>query len=210
VVEEEKIRETAKSYFDNVAPSHDWKHVERVEKLSERLAEAENADREIVKLAVLLHDIGRAKEDSGKIVNHAKWGSEEAEKILQERDLGEEIVKQVKHCIESHRYSKEPEPETLEAKILSDADNLDALGATGIARTFCVCGERKDIIANPETPPEKDDSAEGETSLNHLHKKILNLKDRMYTQTASEIAKERHQFVEKYIDRLEKEIQGEK
>lgn len=205
----EKIRRTAEDYFGDIAPAHDWLHVERVYRIAEELAEDENADEETVKLAVLLHDIGRTKEDNGEIEDHAEWGADEAREILEQYDYPEETVDNVVHSIRAHRYSTDPEPETLEAKVLSDADNLDALGASGIARTFTYAGEHGDVIADPDLPVEEDDSKIGQTAFNHLQKKILSLKSRMYTDTGREMAEERHEFVEQYVERFKKEIHGD-
>lgn len=211
MMEEEKIaeiRSEAKKFFNKVDPSHDWLHVKRVENIAEKILEKERANRDIVKISVLLHDIGREKEDSGEIDEHAEWGAEKAQEILEEKEVDKNKIERIKHCIRSHRYSTGPEPQTIEAKVLSDADNLDALGATGVARTFSVAGERKDPLADPEKPAEKDDSKAGETALNHFHKKILNLEERMYTEAGREIAEERHEFTERFVDRLEDEIRG--
>jgi uncharacterized protein len=206
----ENIREEARSYFEDVAPSHDWHHIERVEKLAETLAEKEDADREVVKLAVLLHDIGRGKEDRGEIENHASWGAEKSGEILAEHSYSKETVEKVKHCIEAHRYSDDIEPETLEAKVLSDADNLDALGASGIARTFCYSGEHGRPVSDTELFPGEDDSESGETGLNHLTNKILTLKQRMYTDSGRKIAEERHDFVKDFVDQMTEEMKGER
>lgn len=206
----QKIREKAQSFFGEVNPAHDWLHVQRVHELALKIAEKENADIEVVEAAVFLHDIGREKEDDGEIENHAEWGAEKAGEILKEEGYGEKFIKEVQHCIRSHRYSKDPEPDTLEAQILSDADNLDALGATGIARTFTYGGERGSIIADPELPASEDESEEGSTSVNHLEKKILNLKNRMYTETGTKIAEERHEYVRDFVERFKQEMSGEK
>lgn len=203
----DQVREEAKKFFGNVDPSHDWNHVERVHQMARKLAQEEGADIEVVNLAALLHDIGRAKEDSGEIEHHEVWGARKAEEILENLGYREEMIEKVTHCIRSHRYSREPEPETLEAKILSDADNLDALGATGIARAFCYAGESQEPIVDPKVPPEKDGSEKVETSLNHLEKRILKIKDRIYTDTAKQMAEERHRFVEDYTERFKEELQ---
>lgn len=206
----EELRREAKTFFGNVDPSHDWLHVKRVLKLSEEIAEKENVDRETVKSAVLLHDIGRKREDNGEIDDHAEWGAEKAEEILEEMNFNQNKIREIKHCIRTHRDSTGPEPETLEAKTLCDADNLDALGATGIARTFSVGGERQDAIADPDLPVEKDETSTGKTTLNHFYKKILELKTQMYTETGREIAEERHEYTRKFVERLEKELDGKK
>jgi len=206
----DKVREKARGFFGNVHPAHDWKHVKRVEKIALNLTEKEGADKEIVQASVLLHDIGRKKEDNGEIDDHAVWGAEKAEEILKELDYNREFIEKVQECIESHRYSSGPEPESLEAIVLSDADNLDALGATGIARTFSYGGEHGRVIADPDLPADEDPEKGGSNSLNHLQKKILSLKDRMYTDSGLELAEQRHDFVEEFVERFKDEMKGKK
>lgn len=205
-----ELREKAEGFFGDVNPAHDWLHVQRVHELALKISESEEADTEIVEAAVFLHDIGRELEDDGEIENHAKWGAEKAGEILKDEGYGEEFIQEVQHCIRSHRYSKDPEPATLEAKVLSDADNLDALGATGIARTFTYGGEHGSVIADPDLPASEDEREEGITSVNHLEKKILNLKNRMYTDTGRRIAEDRHEYVEDFLQRFRQEMRGEK
>lgn len=203
-----EVEERARSFFGDVNPAHDWHHVKRVEALAEKLVEKEDADIEIVKASALLHDIGRGKEDEGFIENHAEWGAEKSGEILEELGFKKDFIRSVQHCVRSHRYSKRPDPDTLEAEVLSDADNLDALGASGIARTFTYGGERGKSIADPALPANEDDSVAGKTSLNHLEKKILNLKDWMYTDSGLEIAEERHRYVNGFVERMKDEMQG--
>lgn len=202
----ESVREQAKTYFDDVSPSHDWQHVERVYNLAESIAVKEKADVDVVRVAALLHDIGRSREDRGEIENHEIWGAQEAVRILKAQGLDQDLINDVRHCIEAHRFSTEPEPQTLEAKIVSDADNLDALGATGIARTFCYAGESDETLVDPQKIQEER-SERGDTSLNHLENRVLKLKNRIYTKTGKEIAEKRHSFVEEYKERFKKELQ---
>jgi uncharacterized protein len=88
------------------------------------------------------------------------------------------MVDEVVQCIDAHRYSTPPKLKTLEAKVLADSDNLDALGATGVARTFSVGGERGSPLADPDMPIDQVETEAGKTSLNHFYKKILTLKGR--------------------------------
>lgn len=205
-----EVRGEAKSYFNSVDPSHDWLHVKRVENLSDKIAEKEDVDQKVVKLAALLHDIGREKESKGEIEDHSSWGAKKSKEILRSYGFKEELLEKVAHCVNSHRYSTGPEPETREAKVLCDADNLDAIGAVGVARTFSVGGEMGNPLADPDTPIEQDQTSTGENSLNHFYKKILNLKERMYTESGKEIAEERHDFTEEFVNRMEEEIRGNK
>jgi len=205
----ESIKQEASTYFSDISPSHDWLHVKRVANLAEELQKTEGGDLEILMLSVYLHDIGRAREDNGEIEDHATWGAKEAEKILSDYNYREKLIKEVKHCIEAHRYSNNIKPETVEAKILSDADNLDAIGASGIARTFSYSGESQQVLANLETPRDDEDAAKGETTLNHVREKLLNLKDRMYTEKGLEIAENRHKFTENFVKQFEAEMRGD-
>jgi uncharacterized protein len=208
----DEIRATAQSYFDDaLSPAHDWHHVERVEALAETLlAKYDEADAHTVELAVLLHDVGRAREDRGEIDDHATWGAREAREILSDHGIDEERIDAVCHAIRVHRYSTDRDPETLEAEILCDADNLDALGASGVARCFTYGGERGQTIYDPEMLPEDDASTGGQTQYNHFHKKILDLPNRMYTDAGREIADDRAAFVETFLDRLDSEVAGER
>ncbi|WP_135853410.1 HD domain-containing protein [Halorussus salinus] len=205
------VRERARTYFDGASPAHDWHHVRRVARLAETLVEADGKqiDEDVLFAAVWLHDIGRSKEDCGEIEDHAEWGADEADDVLRELDADAETIEEVRHCIRAHRYSNDVAPETREAKILSDADNLDALGAVGIARVFAYGGELGQPLYDPDLPPEADDSAAGETQFNHIHEKILDLPDRMYTDAGWELADDRAAYVAAFADRFEREAAGE-
>ncbi|KZN25276.1 phosphohydrolase [Haladaptatus sp. R4] len=205
----EAVRPRVKPYFENVAPAHDWHHVQRVANLAETLAAEYDPDGRILFSAVWLHDIGRGREDRGEIEDHAEWGAEEAKGILAEFGAAEHEIRAVQHCIRAHRFSNDVEPETLEAKLLSDADNLDALGAVGIARVFCYGGEHRNTMHDPGMPLDADETRAGATSMNHFHKKILRLPSRMYTDAGRRVADERRAFVETFIDRFEREVDGE-
>lgn len=208
----ESIRSIAQSYFHHgMNPAHDWFHVQRVQANADRLiADYPDADAKRIRLAVLFHDVGRAKEDQDEIEDHSEWGANESERILREHDAGEETIDAVSHCIRAHRYSNQVTPETIEAKIVSDADNLDALGAVGIARCFTYGGERGLSIHDPSRPPEEDTSSAGTTQFNHLHKKILNLPNRMYTDAGKELAEKRSEFVREFTQRFKKEAAGQR
>ncbi|WP_461865786.1 HD domain-containing protein [Thermococcus sp.] len=187
----ERTREFARKFFERDG-THGFSHVKRVFNLCLHIGREEEADLEVLALAALLHDVARPLEDEGKIEDHALESAKIARRFL--KGLGYKKVEEVVHAIEAHRFSKPPEPQTLEAKILSDADKLDAIGAIGIARVFMYSGKHgRDI----------------ETSLKHFKEKILKLKDMMYTKTAREMALERHKYTEEFISRIQREIEGE-
>ncbi len=166
--------------------SHDDGHVKRVLRWAVYLAKKEGADVEVVKKAAELHDIARDKP------NHAIEGAKIAREILRRQGYDEDFIEKVAHCIEAHSFSSGIEPKTLEAKILSDADKLDAIGAIGIARAFMFSGEHGRSI---------------EDTLKHFEEKLLRLKDMMFTDTAKRIAEDRHRFMLEFYERLKRELE---
>jgi len=117
---------------------HGFKHVERVLNLSVRIGTALNANLLIIKIAALLHDVGRIHEKKNNVKNHAEISAEVAEEFFQKTNFNICIddIENIIHSIRAHSFSNKIRPETLEAKILSDVDKLDALGAIGLYRTI--------------------------------------------------------------------------
>ena len=203
----EEMRDRSEEFFK--LSHHDKSHVERVYNLAVRIAKQENADLDVVKAAALLHDVARAMEDEGKIEDHAMEGAKMARKMLEEVNFPKEKIDEVIHCIEAHRFKKGMEAESLEAKILQDADRLDIIGAIGLARVFTRGGWSNMPIYDPSIPPKKKYDGRSLSSVNHIYEKILKAKDTINTDTAKEIAKKRHKFVEQFLERLFKEWKGE-
>ena len=203
----EEIKKRSEAFFRH--SHHSKSHVERVHNLAIRMAEKENADLDVIKASALLHDVARAKEDEGKIEDHAAEGAKMARRILEEINFPREKVEKVVHCIEVHRFRNNMKAESLEARILQDADRLDMLGAVGIARVFARGGWQNMPIHDPLIPPKERYDGRSLTSVNHICEKILKIKDTFNTDTAKEIAEERHKFVEKFLERFLKEIKGE-
>jgi uncharacterized protein len=203
----ERIRKKTAPFFKH--SHHDLYHIERVYNLALRLAREEGADLDTVKAAVLLHDIARAKEDEGKISDHAEEGARMAKRILEDVDFPKNKIDQVVDCIEVHRFRKGATPKSLEAKILQDADRLDILGAVGIARVFTRGGWSNKPIHDPTVPPKEKYDGKSDTSLNHIYEKLLKVKDTMNTAAARKLAEERHKYVEQFVERLLKEWKAE-
>jgi len=99
-------------------------------------------------------------------------------------------------------------PETIEGEILQDADRLDATGAIGIARAFAYGGARGAAIYDLEERPGKYDPMKVTSTLTHFHEKLLKIKDSMNTRRGKQLAHERHRFMELYLRKLQKEIEG--
>ena len=208
----EKIRIEAKGIFSTAKGSHDWEHTQRVLNLCMHIGKKENANMEILQLAAILHDIGRGLQDksNGKIC-HAEKGAILAKGLLKRYNVDEGKINEIIHCIESHRFRNNKAPETREAKILYDADKLDAIGATGIGRAFLFAGEvgaklhnDRDVNIEKTKPYTKEDTAYREFMV-----KLKKVKDTILTNEGKRIARERHDFMIKFFDRLNKEVEGE-
>lgn len=191
--------------------SHSFDHTQRVYNLAIRLAKTESVDLDILKAAVLLHDIARKKEDDlgGKIC-HAKEGGSIAEGILERSGFPREKIKGVCYAIKIHRHSAGIKPKTKEAAILQDADRLDALGAITIGRMFSSGGEIGRPMYDPSVPLNKKSPTYDSCSTIHgFFNKILKLKPGTFnTHEARKIAKGRYEFVEEFLNRFLKEWEG--
>lgn len=205
-----KIQKEAKKFFLKARGSHDWEHTLRVYNLALRIGKKEKANLKILKLAAILHDIGREWEDKNKgKVCHAEKGAKLARKILEEYKLNEKETGKIIHCIESHRFRGRKKPQSKEAKILFDADKLDSIGAVGLGRAFLFAGEvgaklhNKGIDLKKTHQYTKEDTAYREFML-----KLRKIKNRMLTKTGKKMAKERHKFMTDFFKRLDKEVNG--
>lgn len=193
------LLEKAKRYFDGQDPAHDWYHNLRVMGLCERIGQAEGAEMQVLRLAVLLHDIGRAEERrTGEC--HAEISAREAFDLLHESGYEETTIQKVQRAILAHRFRKNNPPITLEEKILFDADKLDSIGAIGVARAFAYSG----VIGQPI----QSDDPDQHTPVREYERKLRHLQDRLFTETAKEIATERHRFMELFFEQWESEIRG--
>ncbi len=204
------IQERARSFFHDSRGSHDWEHTERVLAMAEHLARVEGADVELVKCAAVLHDIARSEEDqnSGKF-DHALLGAKKAQVLLREMQVSETLISQIAHCIETHRFRNQLEPQTLEAKVLFDADKLDSIGAVGIGRAFLFAGEVGAKLHNPKVDIEQTQPYTSEdTAYREYMVKLRNVKDRILTPEGKRLAQERHDFMVAFFERLTRETEG--
>lgn len=187
---------------------HGFDHVERVFRMAKLICRKEDGDMETVEAAALLHDVARAKEETNKNLDHGEEGAKMAEKYLQKIKFPKSKIKNVAYCIAVHRFSKGIKPKTKEAKILQDADRLDALGAIIITRVLSYSG-RKVPVYDPSVKPLKKYIGKSATAINHFYEKILKIKPAsFYTKTARKIAKKRYNFVVEFLNQFKREWNG--
>ena len=188
----DKVKLIAEYTHNNMGddPVHGWPHVERVAGYSEVLLERTHADvdEEVLALSVILHDIGRSYKSEA---HHAITGSKIARILLKGLGYNDRIIDEVTHAILAHSYSLGIKARTMEAKILSDADKLDALGAIGIFRVIYESGRRGRGI---------------DGTLKHFRDKILRLLDHFYLKESRSLALELHRRVELYASWLSEEL----
>jgi uncharacterized protein len=196
-------------YFEEKG-SHDFNHTERVYNLAIMIAKGRDVDMDVVRAATLLHDIARKKQEEDFSLCHAEEGAKMARKVLTETDFPKDKIEKVVHAVEVHRYSKKLKAESKEAEILQDADRLDALGAITIARVFDWGAKKDRAIYDPKIVSEEYGKNHiSNTSMNHFHEKILKIKPNTFkTKKAREMAKERYEYVEGFVERFKKEWEG--
>lgn len=204
--------EEAREYYHGAETAHDFDHVRRVLALAERLARAEGADVEIVRAAVLLHDISRAEEDATGQGDHAQMAGERARAILIARGIAPERADAVAHAIAAHRFRGNTPPQTLEAKVLFDADKLDSIGAIGVARAYAISGvlnQRLWSAVAPDAVATRDQHNADHTAVAEFAVKLSKVRERVHTASARKIADERHAYMADFFARLEREVRGE-
>jgi len=207
----EQVQAIARKQMKGDTGSHGWDHAQRVWRLCQHIGAREGADMSVLELAAFLHDIGRATEtSSGGKVCHARAGADLALVILEKQGLGREMIDQVVHCIATHRFRGEnTRPQSLEARVLFDADKLDALGAVGVGRAFLFAGEVGARLHNPEMDIARTRAYTREdTAFREFSVKLKKIKDRMLTVTGRQMAEERHLFMVRFFDRLDREVLG--
>lgn len=202
---------------------HDLDHVFRVYELALNISKSYDVDSDVLEASVLLHDIARVSEDLDKSGNsdHAIIGAKEAGAFLKSIDFPYDKICKIEHCIESHRYRSLNKPETLEAKILFDADKLDSIGAIGISRACGWAGKHGcRIYYKPESLEEyikinMHSKSNGRIKDKSLHSlqieyelKLKNVEGMLYTDKAKAISENRIDFFKLFMERLENEVKG--
>ncbi len=203
-----------KKEFSGDRSGHDWWHIWRVWQLAKRIGKAEHADMFVVEMAALLHDLGdyklepdrvdRLEEKAGAWLNRMRVAPGDRERIL--------------HIVARMSFSKnviQAQKISLEGKVVQDADRLDAIGAMGVVRCFTYAGAHGIPPYIPGAKPRKISSVEQfrqheAAAIHHFHEKLLLIKDRLNTKTAKQLARNRHAYMEKFLEEFFSEWEGVK
>ena len=201
-----------KSFFENEASGHDYFHTLRVYKLAKSICQKEQANEEIVSLVALLHDV-----DDRKISPTTTKNKDNARKFLLENNVSKEDIELICTLIDeiSYKGNESKSSNTLEGRIVQDADRLDAIGAIGIARAFAYGGNHNRVMHDPNELPKLNMNEEEyknhiSTTINHFYEKLFKLKELMNTDTAKDLAVSREKYMKEFIDRFLEEWEGEK
>ena len=206
------IRQQALTHFSQARGSHDWDHTVRVHRLCRRIGIAEEVDLLVVEAAAYLHDIGRAHQDrsNGRLC-HAEKGAAIAGRMLEDLPLDAGRRENIVHCIAAHRFRRGEAPRTKEARVLFDADKLDAIGAVGVARAFLFAGELGARLHSPEVDVTRAPAySVDDTGYREYLVKLSKIKARILTPTGRRLAEERHRFMAAFFDRFLEEYEGER
>jgi uncharacterized protein len=205
-----EAREFVKNRLGSDSSGHDWWHIERVTRTALFLAKEEGADIFVCELAALLHDVA-----DEKLNPSLEEGLNAVLKWLDVHGVEKEAAEHVMQIISTMSYKggKNAPVTTKEAKVVQDADRLDALGAMGIARTFAYAGWKGDLIYDPAQPSRKEFTHEEyrhgkSTAINHFYEKLLKLKDLMNTESGKRMAESRHSFMERFLEQFYAEWAG--
>ena len=195
------------SLYRKADPAHDFSHILRVCKLARKIGQEEKADMRVLLPAALLHDL-----ESKKGFKSGKEPSDQdslgaARSFLQGKGLDRDRIEKVLYAVEVHSFSRGVCPVTLEARILQDADRLDAMGAIGIARLFVTGGALGREMYHLQDPfcreREPDDKR---WNLDHFYRKLLKLEEGMHTSAGKRLAAKRARVLKQYLQDLEEEI----
>lgn len=191
--------------------AHDKEHIYRVLYTALEIAQTEqNVDYDVLICACLLHDIGRKEQYENPAVCHAKAGAEKAYAFLVENHYKKEFAERVSRCIRVHRFRKECKPESIEEKILFDADKIDVSGAIGIARTLLYKGQLSQPLYSLKTDGQvSDGTGDSQESFFQEYKfKLEGIYDSFYTARGKEIARARQDSAANFYRSMLQEVRS--
>ena len=209
-----KIKKYVKNICQNDSTGHDWWHIQRVYNNAMLINKEENADEFIIALTALMHDLYDYKFYKGDSTKALK---DTLKKLEVYDDISQNDIENIVYNCANLGFRSnfvEKKELSLEGKIVQDADRLDALGAIGIARTFCYGGKVGRLMYDPENNELVNESEYKQngsrTSISHFYDKLLKIKDMMNTDTARNIAEKRHKYLKDFLQEFLDEWNGKK
>jgi uncharacterized protein len=188
-------------------PAHDVMHIERVVANARHLAASEGARLEIVAPAAWLHDCVTLPKDSPDRAHASRLAAAEAARLLAEWGCEPAWMPGIAHAIEAHAFSAKIEPRSIEAKVVQDADRLDALGAVGLSRTLMLGGFLRKPLYEPADPfCESREPDDRRVVIDHCYAKLLHLAGTMQTAAGRREAEVRTTFIQAFLDELRREL----
>ncbi|MHA7647685.1 HD domain-containing protein [Nitrosopumilus sp. S4] len=202
----DSIREEVKKRMQNDS-AHDFEHIMRVYKNAQKICKKEKANEKLVLSAALLHDIISYPKSDKRSKNSSIESAKESQKILKKYNFTQNEISIISDAIRDHSFSQNKTPETLEGKILQDADRLDALGAIGIARVFATSGSLGRHFYNIDDPFCKKRTPNDKVwTVDHFFQKLLKLELLMNTKSGKIEAKNRTRILKEYLNHLKQEL----
>lgn len=206
----EQLEATLAAYIEQqmaTDAAHDRQHIERVVHTARQLAEAEGAELAVVIPAAWLHDCVTLPKNAPNRHEASQLAAAEAVRFLRSIDYPEQHLDGIAHAIVSHSFSAGIVPTTLEAKVVQDADRLDAIGAIGVARCMMVGGVLQRPLYHPADPfcqsREPDDLT---YTIDHFYRKLFKIGQTLHTTAARAEATRRNAFMQTFLDQLAHEI----
>jgi uncharacterized protein len=202
----DSIKNEIREMVDNDS-AHDFEHIMRVYKNAQKLCKTEKANEKLVLSAALLHDIVSYPKSDKRSKNSSTESAKKSKPILEKYGFSKDEITIISDAIRDHSFSKNKIPETLEGKILHDADRLDALGAIGIARVFATGGSLKRPFYNIVDPFCKTRTPDDKIwTVDHFYQKLLKLESLMNTKSGKIEAKKRTSILKEFLKQLKQEI----
>lgn len=194
--------------FDRQDGAHDHAHLLRVWRNVARIAATEGGETDILTAATILHDSVWVDKGSDQRAQASRLAAERAGQVLAGLGWAQDRIARVHHAIHAHSFSAGITPQTLEAKVLQDADRLDAIGLIGVARCFYVAGMRQGALYDPQDPAAISGRALDDTAfaLDHFQTKLLRLAEGFQTATGQALAAARHARIRDYYQGLLDEL----
>ena len=188
-------------------PAHDLEHIRRVVLNTKKIAKTENLSMEVLLPAAWLHDCVHVAKNSQERSTASQLAADHAVNTLKQHGYPKEHFSAIHHAIEAHSFSANISPHSIEAKVLQDADRIDALGAVGLSRCLMLGGHMGSDLYHSEDPFAKNRPLDDtDYCIDHFFAKLLGLKNTMQTKAGKALAEKRTKFLSDFIEQLRSEI----